>query len=137
MNEQTLNTVHALLSAMGQRDLESITNLFAEKPDWFIPGDERLVPWLGIRRSREEVKDFFLQLWSATEPLSAQIDHLFVDGNQAAVIGTFSSKMLPTGKVVDSLFHIHLTVEGDLITRYRLLEDTLAVSRGMQTQGVP
>jgi hypothetical protein len=74
---------------------------------------------------------FFSLLWPATEPLSAQVDHLFVDGDKAVVIGEFSTRMLATGKVVDSLFHIHLTVEGGLITCYRLLEDSLAVYRAL------
>ncbi|MES2456120.1 MAG: nuclear transport factor 2 family protein [Bacteroidota bacterium] len=130
-NEITLNTAQAFLGAMGSRNLDAITALFAEQVDWFIPGDEILAPWLGKREDREGVRDFFSLLWPATEPLSAQVDHLFVDGDKAVVIGEFSTRMLATGKVVDSLFHIHLTVENGLITRYRLLEDSLAVYRAL------
>ena len=39
--------------------------------------------------------------------------------------------MLETGKVVDSLFFILMTLEDDLIVRYRLLEDTLSVSKAL------
>jgi uncharacterized protein len=130
-NEVTLNTVQAFLGAMGTRDLDAIVELFSEEVDWFIPGDETLAPWLGKREDKEGVRDFFSLLWPATEPLSAQVDHLFVDGDKAVVIGEFSTRMLATGKVVDSLFHIHLTVENGFITRYRLLEDSLAVYRAL------
>ena len=130
-NEVTLNTVQAFLGAMGTRNLDAIVELFSEEVDWFIPGDETVASWLGKRKDKEGVRDFFSLLWPATEPLSAQVDHLFVDGNKAVVIGEFSTRMLATGKVVDSLFHIHLTVEGGLITRYRLLEDSLAVYRAL------
>jgi uncharacterized protein len=125
--EKTLSTVQVFLGAMAQRDLDAITVLFAEKVDWYIPGDNQLAPWLGRRDSREGVRDFFSTLWPATEPLSAKVEHLLIDGNVAIVVGEFSTRMLKTGKVVDSLFHIQLTVEQGLITRYRLLEDSLAV----------
>lgn len=131
VNEVTLNMVQAFLKAMGQRDLNAIVELFSEQLDWFIPGDEKLAPWLGKREDKDGVRDFFSLLWSATEPITAQVDHLFVDGDQAVVVGTFSTRMLTTGKVVDSLFYIDLTIEGGLITRYRLLEDSLAVYRAL------
>lgn len=127
IEENTLNTVQAFLAAMGQRDLDAITVLFAERVDWYIPGDSQLAPWLGRRSDRKGVRDFFSTLWPVTEPLSAKVDNLLVDGNMAIVVGEFSTRMLKTGKVVDSLFHIQLTVEQGLITRYRLLEDSLAV----------
>ena len=131
VNEVTLNTVQAFFKAMDQRDLNAIVELFSEQLDWFIPGDEKLAPWLGKREDKDGVRDFFSLLWSATEPITAQVDHLFVDGDQAVVVGTFSTRMLTTGKVVDSLFYIDLTIEGGLITRYRLLEDSLAVYRAL------
>jgi hypothetical protein len=67
-------------------------------------------------------------LWENTQPLSAHIEAILVEGSYAVVTGEFSTKMLPTGKVVDSLFCIQLTVENNLIVRYRLLEDSYAVS---------
>lgn len=130
-NEVTLNTVQAFLGAMGTRNLDAIVELFSERVDWFIPGDEALAPWLGKREDKESIRDFFSLLWPATEPISAEVDHLFVDGNKAVVVGAFSTRMLATGKVVDSLFHISFTVESGLITRYRLLEDSLAVYRAL------
>jgi len=130
-NDLTLNTVQAFLCAMGSRNLDAIVELFSEQVNWFIPGDEVLAPWLGKRVGKVGVRDFFSLLWPATEPISAQVDHLFVEGDKAVVIGEFSTRMLATGKVVDSLFHIHLTVADGLITRYRLLEDSLAVQRAL------
>ena len=127
----TLKTVQAFLGAMGARNLDAIVELFAEQVDWYIPGDEKLAPWLGKRTDKKAVRNFFALLWPATEPLSASVDHLFVDGDQAVVIGEFSTRMLATGKVVNSLFHIAMTVENGLINRYRLLEDSLAVSRAL------
>lgn len=131
MNPSTQQTLQSFLQYLTQRDLENLAELFSDPVDWFIPGDEAKAPWLGKRSSREEVRQFYQLLWKHTEPLSANIDHIFIDGEQAVISGTFSTRMLPTGKVVDSLFFIQLTVANGLITRYRLLEDSYAVSRAL------
>ncbi|SMC66086.1 nuclear transport factor 2 family protein [Pedobacter africanus] len=127
----TQQSAENFLAAMGQRDLETIVGLFAQNVDWYIPGDEKLAHWLGKRSDRNGVKDFFSTLWLATEPLSANVEHLFVENDKAVVIGEFSTRMLATGKVVDSMFHIHMTFKDGLIIRYRLLEDSLAVQRAL------
>jgi ketosteroid isomerase-like protein len=128
---QTTDTqaiVGEFLQFLTQRNLENLVGLFSEQVDWYIPGDRKKAPWLGRRNSREEVRQFYELLWESTEPLSAQIDQLLTAGNTAVITGDFSTKMLQTNKVVDSLFSIQLTVENGLIVRYRLLEDSYAVS---------
>lgn len=131
MNHTTPQTLQSFLQYLTQRDLENLAALFSDPVDWFNPGDEERAPWLGRRSSREEVRQFYRLLWAQTEPLSATIDHIFTDGEQAVISGDFSTRMLPTGKVVDSLFFIRMTIQNGLITRYRLLEDSYAVSRSL------
>ncbi len=96
--------------------------------DWDIPGDQKLAPWLGKRNNKKEVAEFFNLLWKSTEPISAKIDHILVEEKLAVIIGEFSTRMLATGKIVDSLFSIHITVEDNLIIKYRLQEDSYGVS---------
>jgi len=124
--------VNDFLRFLGERNLERLTTLFAEKVDWYIPGDADRAPWLGRRECREQVRDFFSLLWSVTEPVSAVIDHIAIDGEQAVITGQFSTKMLATGRVVDSLFFIHMVVRDHQIIRYRLLEDSYAVSESLR-----
>ena len=124
----TQTTVQKLLQYLSERDLKNLTTLFANNVDWYIQGDEANVLWLGKRKSRQEVLAFYRLLWQNTEPLSAIIDNIFIDGKKAVISGEFSTKMLQTGKVVDSLFFIQLTVENHEIIKYRLLEDSYAVS---------
>ncbi|WP_294821975.1 nuclear transport factor 2 family protein [uncultured Flavobacterium sp.] len=120
--------VQQFLQALSQRDLDSITQLFAEDVDWYIPGDSAKAKWLGRRATRSEVADFYELLWSSTEPVSASIDAIFTEGVKAVISGEFVTKMLATGAIVESLFFIQIAVEGDVIVKYRLLEDSHAVS---------
>ncbi len=119
--------VQLFFQFLSKRDLENLTALFAEEVDWYIPGNEELAPWLGKRTSRSQVREFYQLLWQNTEALSASVDKLMIDGDDAIISGTFSSRMLQTGKVVDSLFFIQLTRADGLIVKYQLLEDSYAV----------
>ncbi len=120
--------VQFFLKFLAERNIEKISGLFSENVDWYIPGDENKANWLGRRKNMQEVKAFFDLLWRNTLPLSATIDKLLFDGNTAVIIGEFSTKMLRTGKTADSLFCIYITVENNLIVRYRLIEDSYAIS---------
>lgn len=125
--QQTLNTVQNYLGALGQRDLEKLLIFFPENVDWFIPGNENVAPWLGKKNTKKEIKAFFELLWANTEPLSANIDPIFTEGNRAVVTGEFTSRMTKTGKTYETLFSIHISLENNLIVRYRLLEDSYAL----------
>ncbi|WP_293312160.1 nuclear transport factor 2 family protein [Pedobacter sp. UBA5917] len=130
----TTNTqllVQQFLTCLTQRDITKLTALFDEEVDWYIPGNETLVPWTGRRNNRTEVQSFFQLLWQNTEPVSAKIDHILTDESVAIITGEFSTKMLATDKIVDSVFFIQITFKNGLITRYRLLEDSYAVSLAM------
>lgn len=127
----TREVVEAFLAALQVRDLEAAVALFAAQIDWDIPGDAGCAAWLGPRRTRGEVREFFCLLWGETVPVSARVDDFMVDGDRAIVAGEFATRMLRTDRIVQSLFFIHITVTDGAITRYRLLEDSLAVSVAM------
>lgn len=134
MTSQTQTIVENFLKFLTERNLNQITNLFANDTDWFIPGDETKAPWLGKRSNRKEVEQFYDLLWSQTEPISAQISNIFIDNENAVITGEFSTKMLQTGKIVSSLFCVEMIIENNLITKYRLLEDSYAVSKALSPQ---
>lgn len=131
MNNVTQNIVEDFFKHLSQRNLKELTNLFSDKVDWLIPGDKSKAPWLGARHSKKEVSDFYELLWKNTEPLSVKVEKILMDEDTALITGEFSTRMLQTHKILDSLFFIHITIENNLIVRYRLLEDTLAVSISM------
>ncbi|HEY0669291.1 MAG TPA: nuclear transport factor 2 family protein [Sphingobacteriaceae bacterium] len=130
-SEQMRSLVTQYIKYLAGRDIENLMSLFAEQVDWFIPGNQDLAPWLGRRSSKEEIRMFFKMLWENTEPVSAKVEHILIEGNFGIITGEFSTRMLKTGKIFDSIFSIHLTVESNLIVRYRLQEDSYAVSEAL------
>jgi ketosteroid isomerase-like protein len=131
MSNNIQETTQQFLQFLSERNLAELTNLFSDTVDWYIPGNEQKAPWLGIRNNKQEVSDFFELLWKNTEPVSAKIDHIFNDAENAVITGEFATKMLATGNIVESLFCIQMHIQNNKITRYRLLEDSLAVSKAL------
>jgi ketosteroid isomerase-like protein len=132
-SENTRKVARQFCQALGNRNLAVLLTLFAENIDWYIPGNERVVPWTGKRTTKQEVKAFFELLWKNTVPVSASIEHILAEDDFAVITGEFSTRMLPGLKVVDSVFSIHLTLKEDLIVKYRLQEDSYAVAAALQS----
>jgi ketosteroid isomerase-like protein len=124
----TRHILESYLAALQRRDLDAAVALFADQVDWDIPGDVGRAGWLGRRRTRPEIAAFFRQLWGETQPVSARVDDIMIDGDRAIVAGEFATRMRRTDRVVQSLFFLQVTVKDGAITRYRLLEDSHAVS---------
>lgn len=131
MNNNIQVIIQQFLQSLSERNLTELTHLFSENVDWYIPGDEQKAPWLGVRNNKQEVSEFFELLWKNTEPVSAKIDNIFTDEQNAVITGEFVTKMLETGNIVESLFCIQMGIHNHKIIRYRLLEDSWAVSRSL------
>lgn len=133
MNPKIQTIVEHFLQHLQKRELYEIAELFSDSLDWFIPGDVSKAPWLGKRSTKEEVSDFFSMLWKNTEPISAEIYTTLYNMDNCIIAGEFKTKMVQTNKIVQSPFFIHITIENGLIKRYRLLEDSYAVSLSLDS----
>lgn len=129
--DHTQQIVKKFLEYLDNRDLNNLAHLFSEQVDWYIPGDEIKVPWLGRRNTRQAIMEFYQMLWKNTEPLFARVEGVFIEKEKAVIIGEFSTRMLPTGKILDSPFCIEMHIRDNEIVKYRLLEDSFAVSQAM------
>lgn len=130
-NEKTQTIVRQFMQFLTERNLDKLVELFAIDVDWEIPGNYEKAAWLGKRRGRNDVREFYELLWKSTEPISAEIEKLLFEENFAVIIGNFETKMLQTGKIVRSFFCIQITLGNDLINKYRLFEDSYAVSQSL------
>ena len=131
MEDNVNKVVQDFLKYLGERNLTELTQLFSETVDWYIPGDETKATWLGIRNTRQEVSDFYELLWKNTQPVSANIDNIFADEENAVIVGEFSTKMVKTNNILNSLFCIQMRIQDNKIVRYRLLEDSFKVSKSL------
>jgi len=126
--------VQDFYSALASRELDAVARNFADKIDWYIPGEQSLAPWLGRRTLRYEVKEFFEMLLQNIESVSFDLQHILSEDNFAVATGRFVSKMLATGKNYESPFSAHFTIENNLIVRYRFLEDSNALVKALKNE---
>lgn len=131
-DQSTRDTVERLFAKIASAEPpELIASEFSEEIDWDIAGDVHHVPWIGKRKGRAGVADFFHELRRWIEPVRFQVLSIVVDGEQAVALGELVSQVKSTGGTIESAFAIEFIVRHGLIVRYRLFEDSFAVSRAV------
>ncbi|MEV5536771.1 nuclear transport factor 2 family protein [Saccharopolyspora shandongensis] len=128
----TRSVVEELLSRSGGGAPERIAELYAEDVDWRVSWPEpehRLVPWIRPRSTRADVADHFRVFGAncAADEGAVSVDEILVSGPDAVVFGRSSQVVKTTGERFEMTFALRLTVEGGLITRHHMYEDSLAV----------
>src|SRR5882757_8172710 len=106
-----------------------IAALFSEDLDWEIAGDTGVLPWVGKKKGRAAIADFVRDSRVMVERISFDVQDVLAGNGRAAILGSLATKIKRTGKVIRSDFVIVLTVANGQIVRFRMLEDSFAVSQ--------
>jgi ketosteroid isomerase-like protein len=123
-----------LLEGIGSgRDPGEIAALFDADLVFEIQGDDGVLPWIGRKSGRQAVADFIRDIRALTEPVSFQVEDILASENRAAIIGALQTRIKATGKIIATQFAIILTITGDVVTRYQMLEDSFDVSKAART----
>jgi ketosteroid isomerase-like protein len=123
-----------LLAGIGEgRDPEVLARLFAEDLRFEIQGDEGVLPWIGHKTGRGAAADFFRKLRVLTEPVKFEVEDILASEGRAAIVGELATRIKSSGKVCTSQFAIILTISGDAITRFQMLEDSFGLSKAVQS----
>ena len=125
--ERYLAAVSAFHADPSASNLAVVSKAFAEDVDWNIAGDTDNVPWIGERRGREAVADFFRDLRKDNDPQRFAVRKILADTDTVAVLGDLATRVKATGRLIETEFALDITVRDGLIVRYRLIEDSFAV----------
>ena len=60
-----------------------------------------------------------------------QVDDILGSAERAVLIGELATRIKSSGRVTRSQFAIVLTISGNLITRFQMIEDSFDVSRAV------
>lgn len=127
---QNIALARQLLVSLGEGEPpERIAALFSDDAGFEIPGDDGVLPWIGHRAGRRAVTDFVSNIRTLTEALSFDVEDIAASDARAVIVGELATRIRATDKVVETAFAIVLTVSGNRITRFQMLEDSFAVSR--------
>lgn len=136
----TRTLVEELLRRIGEGDPERIAELYAEKGDWKLDWPEAehgrsATPWIRHRSTRADAAAHYRELAEHHVPglAATEIERILIDGSDAVVLGEIRQTALPTGRAYRARFALHLRVEGGLVTRHHVYEDSLAVTQAFET----
>ncbi|MEU1148467.1 nuclear transport factor 2 family protein [Streptomyces sp. NPDC005863] len=140
--EHTRTVVEELLRRIGEGDPERIAELYAERGDWKLDWPESehgraATPWIRHRTTRADAAAHYRELTEHHVPQEAatEIECVLVDGSHAVVLGEIRQTARATGRAYRARFALHLTVEGGLVTRHHVYEDSLAVAQAFASEG--
>lgn len=112
--------------------VEKIAELVSENVDWFVAGNTNTVPWIGRKIGKSGAAEFYSQIREQISSESFVIDEILSRGNRVVALGALASRVIHTGKLIESEFCFDFTVENGEITRFRLFEDSFAVAKSVE-----
>ena len=119
-----------LLAGIGEsRPPETLSAMFAEDLRFEIQGDDGVLPWIGHKIGRRAAADFFREIRVLTEPVKFDVEDILGSTDRAVIVGELATRIKSSRKVNHSQFAIILTISGDTITRFQMLEDSFDLSR--------
>ena len=142
MSSETRAVTEEFMRRLGEGNHARTAELFAEPVDWQLnwPSEGHpAVPWIRPRSSRQDVADHFRALEShhVPERNGTTVTLVLVEGANAVVLGTIRQTLRANGAAYASPFALHLTVEGGLVSRYHIYEDSLTVAQALSSSSSP
>ena len=133
-HQQNAAIAQKFLEGIGSgQDPAEIAALFDADLVFEIQGDDGVLPWIGRKTGRQAVADFIRDIRMLTEPITFVVEDILASDSRAAIIGALQTRIKATGNVIATQFAIILTITGDVVTRYQMLEDSFDVSRAART----
>ena len=119
-----------LLSGIGEgKAPDALAAMFAEDLRFEIQGDDGVLPWIGRKTGRQAAADFFREIRLLTEPVKFDVEDILGGPNRAVIVGELATRIKSSGRENHTQFAIILTISGDKITRFQMLEDSFDLSR--------
>jgi ketosteroid isomerase-like protein len=129
-HQQNIAIAQKLLQGIGGgQDPAEIAALFDVDLLFEIQGDDGVLPWIGRKTGRQAIADFIRDIRALTEPVAFDVEDILASDRRAAIVGALQTRIKATGKIAATQFAIILTIAGDVVTRFQMLEDSFDVSK--------
>jgi ketosteroid isomerase-like protein len=133
-HQHNIAIAQKLLEGIGSgRNPTEIAALFDAEVVFEIQGDDGVLPWIGRKSGRQAIADFIRDIRTLTEPITFEVEDILASNSRAAIIGALQTRIKASGKVTATQFAIILTITGDVVTRFQMLEDSFDVSKAART----
>jgi ketosteroid isomerase-like protein len=150
-NQSNSELIAAYLDAVMRKDASVVEHFFAPDVEYMVNGTpapdpagvlppisadcQVALPWLGLHRGWEAVKDFLAHMHRNLEVTAFGPREVISEGNKAAAFGWFRLHALSTGRTADISYSIRFELRGGLIVKYHFLENTFDVATAFRSGG--
>jgi len=132
-NLTNIQIIQQLYTALGKGDIPTVLSLLAEDVVWEMPHPRDQVPFGGIWKGVEEVKQFFMTTHDCAQFKQVQIQEYIAQEDKVVVIGHNKVMAKPTGKEYENDFVAVWTVQYGKIKEMRDFMDTVQAVTAFQT----
>ena len=133
---EALNTqiVKDAYAAFGRGDVNAILETLDDSIEWeAVKGTEGVVPTAGLRRGRDEVRQFFSQLAGTVEFQRFEPRQFVAQGDLVVALGYYSGTAKPTGRAFSSDWVMVFTLNNGRVTRFQEFADSAALVNAFAT----
>jgi ketosteroid isomerase-like protein len=131
--EQNTRLVEDVYASYQRGDIAALLNQLTEDVSWFVPGPKEVVPFLGQRQGKDQVKQFFLLLADSQEPEQFEPRELIAQGDQVVSLGHYRWRVKSTGRKFEADFAHVFTVRNGKVAQFHEYTDTLAAVNAYTT----
>src|SRR5437879_9440993 len=105
MSEQNpVQIVKEAYAAFSRNDIPSIINLMAEDGSWYLPEPQTVVPFVGRRKGKTEVNQFFSTLADVQDVERFEPQEFIAQGDKVVALGNYKWRVKATARTYESEF---------------------------------
>jgi ketosteroid isomerase-like protein len=128
-SQASLDTVMALMGAMGGGDMASMDTLMASDMVWMNEGDAT-IPWIGPWDGKEEIFGFLKVFSENFQTTKWENTDVLASGDTVAIFGNMNGITTKSGKEIgDFTFALRAKVRDGQVVMWNWFEDSFAVSQ--------
>ena len=106
--QENIRTVKQLYEPFERGDIPNLLDRFTDELEWFVPGPPQIIPYAGLRRSPQQLAEYFRLLNEALEFEHYAPQEFAAIGDQMVVVlGQSRVRVKATGQKVESSW-VHL-----------------------------
>ncbi len=128
-SQATLDTVMALMGAMGSGDMDTMIALMDDDMVWQNEGDSAL-PWIGPWNGKDEILAFLPVFGENFQTTKWENTDVLASGDTVAIFGNMNGITTKSGKEIgDFTFALRAKVRDGKVVLWNWFEDSYAVSQ--------
>ena len=124
--QQNTKLVQEAYAAFQRGDIASILNMMADDVSWFLPGPKDVIPFVGQRRGRQQVADFFSKLAEMQDVERFEPQEFVAQGDVVVALGHYKWRVKSTSRSFESDWAHVFTIRNGKVVKFHEYYDTNA-----------